>query len=211
MLGENLKALRKQRGMSQEVMAQQLNVVRQTVSKWEQGLSVPDAQMLTRIAELFEVPVSSLLGEKIEEKADMAENAAQLAVLNEQLAAKTKRSKRIFKILLAVFAGIILVYALLIACNMVLPAKRITGAGDENRTVTTLDCRLDGQRYIYSIVYEEDGSVIAVDKAADSDAQELSDDPADSEEYTDAKELIAGIDSYFEKRGGSVRRTDKTD
>ena len=66
MLGENLKALRKQRGMSQEVMAQQLNVVRQTVSKWEQGLSVPDAQMLTRIAELFEVPVSSLLGEKIE-------------------------------------------------------------------------------------------------------------------------------------------------
>ena len=50
MLGENLKALRKQRGMSQEVMAQQLNIVRQTVSKWEQGLSVPDAQMLTRIA-----------------------------------------------------------------------------------------------------------------------------------------------------------------
>ena len=93
MLGENLKALRKQRGMSQEVMAQQLNVVRQTVSKWEQGLSVPDAQMLTRIAELFEVPVSSLLGEKIEEKADMDEIAAQLAVLNEQFAAKTKRSK----------------------------------------------------------------------------------------------------------------------
>ena len=132
MLSENLKALRKQKGMSQEVMAQQLNVVRQTVSKWEQGLSVPDAQMLTNIAELFEVPVSSLLGEKIGEKADTDEIAAQLAVLNEQLAAKTKRSKRIFKILLAVFAGIILMYALLIACNMVLPAKRITGAGDEN-------------------------------------------------------------------------------
>ena len=86
-------------------MAQQLNVVRQTVSKWEQGLSVPDAQMLTRIAELFEVPVSSLLGEKIEEKADMDEIAAQLAVLNEQFAAKTKRSKRIFKILLAAPEG----------------------------------------------------------------------------------------------------------
>ena len=211
MLGENLKALRKQRGMSQEVMAQQLNVVRQTVSKWEQGLSVPDAQMLTRIAELFEVPVSSLLGEKIEEKDNTDEIAAQLAVLNEQLAAKTKRNKRIFKILLAVFAGIILVYALLIACNMVLPAQRIAGAGDENRTVTTLDCRLDGQRYIYSIVYEENGSVIAVDKAADSDAKELDNDPEDSEEYADAKELIAGIGSYFEERGGSVRRTDKTD
>ena len=105
MLGENLKVLRKQKGMSQEVMAQQLNVVRQTVSKWEQGLSVPDAQMLTRIAELFEVPVSSLLGEKIGEKADTDEIAAQLAVLNEQLAAKTRRGKRIFKILLAAPEG----------------------------------------------------------------------------------------------------------
>ena len=79
MLGENLKALRKQKGMSQEVMAQQLNVVRQTVSKWEQGLSVPDAQMLTRIAELFEVPVSSLLGESIEENVNINEIAVQLA------------------------------------------------------------------------------------------------------------------------------------
>ena len=80
MLGENLKALRKQKGMSQEVMAQQLNVVRQTVSKWEQGLSVPDAQMLTNIAELFEVPVSSLLGESIEENVNVNEIAVQLAV-----------------------------------------------------------------------------------------------------------------------------------
>jgi len=46
MLGENLKTLRKQRGMSQEILAQQLGVVRQTVSKWEKGLSVPDAELL---------------------------------------------------------------------------------------------------------------------------------------------------------------------
>ena len=114
MLGENIKTLRKQRGMSQEIMAQQLNVVRQTVSKWEQGVSVPDAQMLTRIAEMFEVPVSKLLGESIEAKADTDEIAVQLAILNEQLAAKTKRNKIIIKILLAVVAGIILVYAALI-------------------------------------------------------------------------------------------------
>ena len=53
MFCENLKLLRKQKGMSQEALAQQLNVVRQTISKWEKGLSVPDAELMTRIAELF--------------------------------------------------------------------------------------------------------------------------------------------------------------
>ncbi|MDF2700588.1 MAG: helix-turn-helix transcriptional regulator [Haloplasmataceae bacterium] len=68
MFNENFKTLRKQKGMSQETLAQQLNIVRQTISKWEKGLSVPDADMLTRIAELFEVSVSELLGSKIEEE-----------------------------------------------------------------------------------------------------------------------------------------------
>ena len=62
MFSDNLKTLRRQKGMSQEILAQRLNVVRQTISKWEKGLSVPDAEMLTRIAELFEVSVSDLLG-----------------------------------------------------------------------------------------------------------------------------------------------------
>lgn len=211
MLGKNIKILRKQRGMSQEIMAQRLNVVRQTVSKWEQGLSVPDAQMLIRIAEMFEVPVSSLIGEKIEEKADTNEIAAQLAILNEQLAAKTKRNKMIIKILLAVFAGIILVYAaLIILFGINLTAHKITGSADGN-TVTTLDCRLDGQRYIYSIVYDEQGSVTAVDKTADSEAENLDDDPADSDDYENAEDLITQIDRYFEDNGGSVERTDRVD
>lgn len=52
MINENIKKYRKQKGMSQEEMALRLNVVRQTVSKWETGLSVPDADILMRIAEL---------------------------------------------------------------------------------------------------------------------------------------------------------------
>ena len=52
-------------------LAIKLNVVRQTISKWEQGLSVPDADMLISISEIFETPVSTLLGENIiETKAD---------------------------------------------------------------------------------------------------------------------------------------------
>ena len=67
MLKENIKQLRKTKGLSQEELAIKLNVVRQTISKWEQGLSVPDAEMLISISEVFEIPVSTLLGENIPE------------------------------------------------------------------------------------------------------------------------------------------------
>ena len=68
MLNENLKQLRKSKGLSQEELAIRLNVVRQTISKWEKGLSVPDADMLIKIADIFEVSVSELLGAKIDER-----------------------------------------------------------------------------------------------------------------------------------------------
>ncbi len=62
MLSENIKNLRKQKGYTQETLAQALNIVRQTVSKWEKGYSVPDADMLEKLSEVLEVPVSELLG-----------------------------------------------------------------------------------------------------------------------------------------------------
>ena len=68
MLKDNLKTLRKNKGLSQEELSIKLHVVRQTISKWESGLSVPDAEMLMTISEIFETPVSEILGESIEEK-----------------------------------------------------------------------------------------------------------------------------------------------
>ena len=59
MLNENIKAIRKSKGLSQEELAIKLNVVRQTISKWEQGLSVPDSDMLITISEVLETPVSA--------------------------------------------------------------------------------------------------------------------------------------------------------
>lgn len=88
MLGENIKSLRKQKGYSQEMVAEKLNIVRQTVSKWEKGYSVPDAEMLERIAELFEVSVGDLLGKGVPEQQnppELGEVVQQLAFLNDQL------------------------------------------------------------------------------------------------------------------------------
>lgn len=106
MFGENVKTLRKQKGFSQEELAARLHVVRQTISKWEKNLSVPDADTLIRLAEILEVPVSELLGAKIENENTASDVAEQLSRINEQLAIKNRRSRRIWKIVAVILAAI---------------------------------------------------------------------------------------------------------
>lgn len=67
MLNKNIKTLRKTKGLSLQELVVKLDVVRQTISKWDQELSVPDSDMLISIAEALETPVSTLLGETITE------------------------------------------------------------------------------------------------------------------------------------------------
>ena len=119
MLNENIKALRKTKGLTQDELAIRLNVVRQTVSKWEKGLSVPDAEMLQRIAEVFEVNVSQLLGTPINQNENIDVIAEQLSRINEQLVVKNNRSRKIWKTI-----GIIL--AIIIAGQLLLVALGIT-------------------------------------------------------------------------------------
>ncbi len=109
MFGENLKTLRKQKGFSQEELATRLHVVRQTISKWEKNLSVPDADTFIRLAEVLEVSVSELLGAKIENENAASDVAEQLSRINEQLAIKNRRSRRIWKIVAIILAAIVLI------------------------------------------------------------------------------------------------------
>ena len=109
MFGENLKTLRKQKGFSQEELATRLHVVRQTISKWEKNLSVPDADTFIRLAVVLEVSVSELLGAKIENENAASDVAEQLSRINEQLAIKNRRSRRIWKIVAIILAAIVLI------------------------------------------------------------------------------------------------------
>ena len=97
MLKDNIKMLRKQKGLSQEELSVKLNVVRQTISKWEQGLSVPDAEMLVSISQVFDTPVSTLLGESIvDDSSDSLKAISEkLEVINLQLVQR-RESKRKF-------------------------------------------------------------------------------------------------------------------
>jgi len=88
MLNENIKAVRQSKGLTQEEFAAKLNVVRQTVSKWERGLSVPDSEMLITISEVLETPVSVLLSETVTESTpeELKSISEKLEVINLQLA-----------------------------------------------------------------------------------------------------------------------------
>ena len=116
MLKDNLKILRKNKGLSQEELSIKLHVVRQTVSKWESGLSVPDAEMLINISEIFETPVSEILGESIEEKEknDLKVISEKLEVINEQLSMKQKtKRKKLINTLIVVDICLLLLFVLL--------------------------------------------------------------------------------------------------
>ena len=101
MLNENIRRLRRARGLSQEELAGQLHIVRQTLSKWEQGLSVPDAETLSRLAGLLGATTADLLGETPPEEetgATLADLAGQLAALTDHYAREQTRRRRFWHI-----------------------------------------------------------------------------------------------------------------
>lgn len=119
MFCENLKTLRKAKGLSQEELAERLHVVRQTISKWEQGLSVPDAALLVRMAEVLETTVGTLLGERVDAPEEENAVAQKLEQLNLLLMERSRRSRRIWKTVAGILIGLAALTILLIAVSAV--------------------------------------------------------------------------------------------
>ena len=120
MLNENIKRIRKSKGLSQEELAIKLNVVRQTVSKWENGMSVPDSSMLIMLADELDTTVSELLGAPIEETIadDLKTISEKLEVINLQLAKRSMTTvKTIRWILILLCAVIVIIFIALISMN----------------------------------------------------------------------------------------------
>lgn len=119
MFSDNLKAIRKAKGYTQEELAIKLNVVRQTVSKWEKGLSAPDADVLSKIADVLDTKVSVLLGGAIPEEDAPNAVAEQLAKISEQMAIRNRRSKRIWKTVGILLLTVVVFMILLVMLNAV--------------------------------------------------------------------------------------------
>ena len=111
MLKDNIKMIRKAKGLSQEELAIKLNVVRQTISKWEQGLSVPDSELLVSLSNALDTPVSTLLGENItEQKEDSLKDLTEkLEIINLQLAQKQETKRKIWHLIFISICVILIV------------------------------------------------------------------------------------------------------
>lgn len=123
MLGENIAVLRKQRGMTQQSLADALYVTRQTISKWEKNLSVPDADALMRLADALDTTVQTLLGQPEGASPEPSDIAAALNRINDQLAIQNRRRGRIWKIVAWLIAVYVAFNALLLVLGYAATAQ----------------------------------------------------------------------------------------
>lgn len=136
MLGENIAALRKQAHMTQQSLADSLHVTRQTISKWEKNLSVPDADALVRLADALDTTVPSLLGTLAETPDAPSDLAAALGRINDQLAAQNRRRSRLWRIVAWVLGLYVGFMVLMLVFGS---AARGTFSTDGNQQVITID------------------------------------------------------------------------
>ena len=206
MLSENIKILRKQKGYSQETLASQLNVVRQTVSKWEKGLSVPDAEMLEVLSELLETPVSTLLGATVSESenqqtSEMSEVAKQLAILNDRLANNAAKKRRTVKrIIIGILISALLLIVSWATCYYFF---RVVPRENAVMKTTLIEGTLNGETYSYEFRYDQNFQIYE----GGGDNWIASHIP-EAFESGDANVALAQIEDYFTDRGGTVKITD---
>jgi len=151
--------------------------------------------MLIRISELFELPVSELLGAEIKEEKNRDEVALQLALLNENLANKSKRNKKLIKRII-----ICVIIAIVLSVIVTIIAAITYNTNIQTSTLTELEliCTLDGHKYYYNISYD-DNYIIRSQNGA-----EFIRNHVDTEKYEDPDVLIAQIEDYFSQHGGKV-------
>lgn len=149
MLNKNLKTIRNNKGFTQEELANRLHVTRQTISKWEKGYSVPDADLLSKLADELDVSVSELLG-KDEIPAEETDSlSVQLARINEQLSIRNRRAKRVWKAAIVLAIVFFLVIPAVTILGNMRWSSNLDGADTGYAGRVEYTCTLDGEKYIY--------------------------------------------------------------
>lgn len=201
MLNDNIRTVRKNKGFTQEDLANRLHVTRQTISKWEKGLSVPDAEMLSRLADELEVQVSELLGAGNipAEKSDAI--VEQLSRINEQLSIKNRRERRIWKAVIIVAVIMTVVPMILVVCNMyILGTSEAEGLPGGYKGTTKWIYSYDDQEYKYEIWYDDnyECGTISIDENAETDLEK------ELLASKDANEFATILEKYYENKGGEL-------
>lgn len=182
-LGDNIFKLRKECKLSQEQLAEKVNVTRQTISNWELRETSPNPDQLKLLSKALNVSIDELLNNDIKQ------------VLVEKINNTEKHTEIIIKILKVL--GIIFVagFAINIFINIIFGAKKDSMTIKENQTVL-LNCQLNNEKYTYLIEYDRNDNII------DASGSEYIVNIVKNKEFNKAKMLVKYIEAYFKDNGG---------
>ena len=208
MLSENLQRLRMQSGLSQKELAKKLHVVRQTVSKWEKGLSVPDADMLLKLAAIFNTTPNELLGVEDPAPLNVEELTWRTTVISEQIQAQTQRLdhafgtvKRVVLLVVVLFFGLpLLAFALYAIPEF--SGSIATQEAAINRTIIEYELNGQASQFVIDLDAYDPTAVISYTGSptiADAvDVQQFYNIPGSASEFEEA------VCTYIEDHGGTV-------
>ncbi len=215
MLSENIARLREEHGLTQKQLAEQLHVVRQTVSKWEKGTSMPDAETLVKLAEIFGTTPNELLDIETPEPLDAAELTWRTTVISEQLRVQQQRTdgilkavKRIFALLLAIIILPPAIYFGLLSLAIATSASQ-QSASTQGQQVspadqTLIEYTLNGQDGQFAINYDPGNPSRPISYFGSEEIAQA----VDAESYLGrsgtANELEFATYEYIEDHGGTI-------
>lgn len=182
-LGDNIFKLRKDCKLSQEQLAEKVDVTRQTISNWELGETSPNPEQLKLLSKALNVSIDELLNNDIKQ------------VLVEKVNNTEKNAETIIKILKVLGIIFIVGFAIIIFINIMFGAKKGSMTIKENQTIL-LNCKLNREKYTYLIEYDKDDNII------DASGSDYIINAVKDKEFTKAKALVKYIESYFEDNGG---------
>ena len=175
-IGSIISELRKKNNLTQEQLAEKLNVTRQTISKWECNETSPSLEDAGKLASIFNVSLDELVGNKniLEEKVSNVERLAGI----------------IIKILKVIGVLIIIYFILLVVGIFVFTAFREKTSTELTGSVT---CTLGENTETYQVTEKDENLEVS----------ENVNNIVDSKSYNNANDVLDAIINYYEENNGS--------
>ena len=182
-LGDNIFKLRKDCKLSQEQLAEKVNVTRQTISNWELGETSPNPEQLKLLSKALNVSIDELLNNDIKQ------------VLVEKVNNTEKLAEIIIKIL-KVMGILFIVGCVVIILLSVFFGSRQSSKTEKTEQTVQLSCVLNNEKYEYLIEYDQNDNII------DASGSEYIINIVKDKEFNKAKILVKYIETYFKDNGG---------
>ncbi len=182
-LGDNILKLRKDCKLSQEQLAEKVDVTRQTISNWELGETSPNPEQLKLLSKALNVSIDELLNNDIK------------PVLVEKVSNTEKLAGLIIKILKGMGILFIVGFVAIIILSVSVGSRQSLKTEKTEQTVQ-LSCVLNNEKYEYLIEYDKEDNII------DASGRDYIINVVKDKQFNKAKILVKYIESYFEDNGG---------